>query len=44
MTLTERAPYDTFLTLRGAELLAFFGYFYKEKNILGCHQVFFLEV
>ena len=29
---------------RGAELLTRIGYIYKEKNILGCHQGFFLEV
>ena len=29
---------------RGAKLLTFLGYFHKEKNILGCHQGFFLEV
>ncbi len=33
-----------FLYYWGAELLTFFGYFHKEKNFLGCHQVFFLEV
>ena len=29
---------------RGAELLTRIGYICKEKNILGCHQGFFLEV
>ena len=29
---------------RGAKLLTHIGYVHKEKNILGCHQVFFFEV
>jgi len=29
---------------RGAKLLTHKGIFIKEKNILGCHQVFFFEV
>ena len=36
--------YYCFTILGVLNFLPFSGYFHKEKNILGCHQVFFLEV